>query len=153
MPLLSRQITIKTIVYYKQVASQLPSIIIPWPASQKTQRTEQTMMQPGQFRYNSVGKWELKKDELLMLFPTPGFQERKRNAVMIKENCHRSAQKKGKVLSMPSNMYSFTSQFSVTKIKNLFNCQKLWCFLCFLLWHHLAISLLTTSHQRGLGNI
>ena len=42
MPLLSEQMTKKTIMCYEQVASQLPSIISWWPSSQpETQRIEQ----------------------------------------------------------------------------------------------------------------
>lgn len=58
----------------------------PLPSSiSETQRPEQITIQLGQFKYNSVGKWDMKQDELLMVFPAPGFQEHERTALIVKE--------------------------------------------------------------------
>lgn len=76
------------------------------------------MIHLGRFKHDSVGKWEMKHDELLMFLPTPGFQEYEKYIVIAKEIiCHRTAEKTWEeVIPMSSNMYSFTAQASVNGI-------------------------------------
>ena len=44
------------------------------PSSQLKEHSRQQMIHLGQFKRNPVGKWEMKRDELLMFLPTLGFQ-------------------------------------------------------------------------------
>lgn len=64
------------------------------PSSRLKEHNRQQMTHLGRFQHDSVGKWEMKHDKLLMFLPTPRFQEYEKNTVIAKEIiCHRAAGK------------------------------------------------------------
>lgn len=122
MPLISEQIPIKTITCSEQVASQLPSIISGWPSSQReTQRIERQG-----YKRDGLGRilFQVGTENMMNFWCCFQLQDSKNikgtQWWLRKSNCHHSAhtqRRQEEVLSMPSNTYPFTSQSSVSEIK------------------------------------